>query len=463
MHAAAARRAADPAVPDHHRCAAAVVGRGDRGAPTRRAQAARIAGAVCQCVQVEPGRHRDQPPQRWPHHRGQRPLARVDGSSARRARARCRCAARCPLGRRRSRPHRGGAVSARHRARDVEVALRGRGGATRQALVRIKALELQGEPIAISIVHDISAQRQAEMQEREQRMQLTHLTRVASLSEFSSALAHELNQPLTAILSNAQAALRFLARDAPNVKEIRAILSEIVEADKRAGQLIHHLRLLMKTADEEFVRIDLNQIVRDVLEFLHGELVTRDVDVRASLAPDLPQVHGDAVQLQQLVLNLVSNACDAMRDAASAQRTLSITSHPRRRRQRAARRHRHRARHRRQPARSHLRAVLHHQGQRSRARAADRAAHRARTPRHPGGRNARSVARAFDSHCRRRKSRRAPPARRHCTTSRSGTTDELVRDRRLLPGGVRIEAGHRGRDGLGARARDPSRRRCRRG
>jgi PAS domain S-box-containing protein len=224
------------------------------------------------------------------------------------------------------RAHIAAAVLNASTVRDVEVTLRDRVGATRQALVRIKALELQGEPCALSIVHDISEQRRAEMQEREQRMQLTHLTRVASLSEFSSALAHELNQPLTAILSNAQAALRFLEHDAPNVKEIRAILSEIVEADKRAGQLIHHLRLLMKKADEQFVRVDLNHVVRDVLEFLHGELVTRDVDVRASLSADLPQVHGDAVQLQQLVLNLVSNACDAMRDAASAQRTLSITT-----------------------------------------------------------------------------------------------------------------------------------------
>jgi len=211
-------------------------------------------------------------------------------------------------------------------ALDVEVALRDRGATTRPALLRIKAVNLQGEPSAITIMRDISAQRQAELQEREQRMQLTHLTRVASLTEFSSTLAHELNQPLTAILSNAQAALRFLARDPPNVLEIRAILSEIVEADKRAGQLIHHLRLLMKKADEEFVRIELNHVVKDVLEFLHGEFVTRDVDVRASLSPDLPQVNGDRVQLQQLVLNLVSNACDAMRNAASAQRTLSITT-----------------------------------------------------------------------------------------------------------------------------------------
>ncbi|HEY2979028.1 MAG TPA: ATP-binding protein, partial [Burkholderiaceae bacterium] len=210
--------------------------------------------------------------------------------------------------------------------RDVEVTLRDRAGANRQALVRTKAVDLQGEPSAISIMRDISAQRQAEMQEREQRMQLTHLTRVASLTEFSSTLAHELNQPLTAILSNAQAALRFLAHDPPNVTEIRAILVEIVEADKRAGQLIHHLRLLMKKADEEFVPIELNHVVKDVLEFLHSEFVTRDVDVRTSLSPDLPQVNGDRVQLQQLVLNLLSNACDAMRNAASPQRELTITT-----------------------------------------------------------------------------------------------------------------------------------------
>ena len=211
-------------------------------------------------------------------------------------------------------------------ARDVEVALRDRAGATRPALLRIKAVELQGEPSAISIMRDISAQRQAEKQEREQRVQLTHLTRVASLTEFSSTLAHELNQPLTAILSNAQAALRFLAHDPPNVTEIHTILAEIVEADKRAGQLIHHLRLLMKKADEEFVPIELNHVVKDVLEFLHSEFVTRDVDVRTSLSPDLPLVNGDRVQLQQLVLNLLSNACDAMRNAASPQRTLSITT-----------------------------------------------------------------------------------------------------------------------------------------
>jgi len=210
--------------------------------------------------------------------------------------------------------------------RDVEVSVRDRRGTTRQALVRIKSVELNGQACTISIVRDINEQRLAQAQEREQRLQLTHLARVASLTEFSSTLAHELNQPLTAILANAQAALRFLAHEPLNVAELRAILSEIVEADKRAGELIHHLRLLMKRGDEEFVPVDLNRVVQEVLEFLRGEFITRDVDLRVSLSPELPPVNGDRVQLQQLVMNLVSNACDAMRHPSCRERTLAVTT-----------------------------------------------------------------------------------------------------------------------------------------
>ncbi|HTP72538.1 MAG TPA: MASE1 domain-containing protein [Burkholderiaceae bacterium] len=210
--------------------------------------------------------------------------------------------------------------------RDVEVTLRDRRGNATQVLVRAKAVELDGQACTISIVRDISELRRVELQAREQRLQLTHLTRVASLTELSSTLAHELNQPLTAILSNAQAALRFLSREPAKLDEIRPILQEIVEADKRAGELIHHLRLLMKRGDEQFVRVDLNQVVRKVLELLHGEFVTRDVDVRFGLSHELPQVHGDPVQLQQVVMNLVSNACDAMRSPACRERTLSVTT-----------------------------------------------------------------------------------------------------------------------------------------
>lgn len=197
---------------------------------------------------------------------------------------------------------------------DLELVLADRYGGVHAALAAIAPVEVAGEPCHITILRDITAQRQAESDAREQRRQLTHLTRVASLSEFSSTIAHELNQPLTAILANAQAALRFLQRDPPNVGEIRAILDEIAEADKRAGQLIHHLRLLMKKGEEEFVAVDLNHLVEDVLAFIRGEFLVRGIEVRTTLGRDLPQVAGDRVQLQQLVLNLVCNACDAMQD-----------------------------------------------------------------------------------------------------------------------------------------------------
>jgi len=211
---------------------------------------------------------------------------------------------------------------------EAEVSLRDCRGEQHRAIVSVTPVEVQGKPCDLVIVRDITQQRQAEEESREQRQQLTHLTRVAALTELSGTLAHELNQPLTAILSNAQAALRFLSNDPYNVSEIRAILGEIAEEDKRAGQLIHHLRLLMKKgtrSEEEYTRIDLNQLTTEVLQFVHGEFVTRDVDVTASFWPDLPQVLGDRVQLQQLVLNLVSNAYEAMKDETGT-KTISVTT-----------------------------------------------------------------------------------------------------------------------------------------
>jgi two-component system sensor kinase FixL len=165
--------------------------------------------------------------------------------------------------------------------------------------------------------------RAAESEANELRRQLAHVTRVASLSDFSSTIAHELNQPLTAILANAQAALRFLQHEPPNLREVEGILAEIVEADQRAGQLIRHLRLLMKKGEEQFVELDLNHLVPEVLAFVRGEFLLRAVEVRTSYAPDLPRIVGDRVQLHQVMLNLVCNACEAMQ-AQERPRVLSV-------------------------------------------------------------------------------------------------------------------------------------------
>jgi two-component system, LuxR family, sensor kinase FixL len=201
-----------------------------------------------------------------------------------------------------------------------------RRGSSHIALVLIAAVDAGDESCLISIVRDITKLRQAEKEAKEQRHQLTHLNRVASLSDFSSTIAHELNQPLTAILSNAQAALRIISRDPANLPELRAILGEIVDADKRAALLIQHVRLLMKRGTEEFVPVELNHQVKQVLDLARGEFLLRHVSVNANYSPDLPLVRGDRVQLQQLILNLVRNACEAMEGNCDGNKTLSVTT-----------------------------------------------------------------------------------------------------------------------------------------
>jgi PAS domain S-box-containing protein len=178
---------------------------------------------------------------------------------------------------------------------------------------------------------EIAQRRRAEEAERisgreaqRQRAQLTHLTRVALLGEFSGALAHELNQPLAAILSNAQAARRFLAADLVDLQEIRDILEDIVDEDKRAGEVIRRLRALFMKDDPKLQPLDLNQLVNEALDLAHSDLITRKVKVAVRLCPDPGVVRGDKVQLQQVLLNLILNACEAMNGSAPNMRELTF-------------------------------------------------------------------------------------------------------------------------------------------
>ncbi len=169
----------------------------------------------------------------------------------------------------------------------------------------------EGTFILASIV-DITERRRMEVEMASQRSELAHLSRVNLLGELSGSLAHELNQPLTAILSNAQAALRFLANDPGNVDELRDILEDIVDDDKRAGDVIRRLRVLFKKGEPHHEFVDVNEIVQDVMGLMRSDFVNRDVKVDADLAPNLPSVRGDRIQLQQVLLNLIVNGCDAM-------------------------------------------------------------------------------------------------------------------------------------------------------
>ena len=165
-----------------------------------------------------------------------------------------------------------------------------------------------------------------EREAHEQRLQLTHLSRVAMLGEMSGGLAHELNQPLTAILANAQAAQHFIARGTIEPEELSHILADIIAADQRAGEVIRRLRALFKRGETNLERLEPNELVRDVLSLARGDLTTRGIEPVMKLARALPAIHGDRVQLQQVMLNVVLNAAEAMAAGTHEPRRLTVRS-----------------------------------------------------------------------------------------------------------------------------------------
>jgi PAS domain S-box-containing protein len=171
---------------------------------------------------------------------------------------------------------------------------------------------------------DVTGRKQAELEITEQRAELAHLSRVAMLGELAGSLAHELNQPLTAILSNAQAAQRFLADENVDLDEFRDILKDIVADDQRAGEIIRRLRLLLKKGEVNRLPLDLNEVVQDVLKLIGNDLVNHNIKLHTKYAPDMPVIEGDRVQLQQVLLNLIINATDAMAQTSPAEKQLLV-------------------------------------------------------------------------------------------------------------------------------------------
>jgi signal transduction histidine kinase len=170
----------------------------------------------------------------------------------------------------------------------------------------------------------LEERRRVELDTRAQRQQLAHLSRVALMGGLSGALAHELNQPLTAILSNAQAAEHMLAAGQVDRAELGEILRDIVAADRRASEVIHRLRALFKKGDTQLQDLDVNDVVREVLELAHGDLTTRHVAIVHRMEPQLPPARSDRVELQQVLLNLVVNACEAMSAGDARERVLRV-------------------------------------------------------------------------------------------------------------------------------------------
>jgi signal transduction histidine kinase len=183
----------------------------------------------------------------------------------------------------------------------------------------IRQLQLIGEVFANAL-----SRKQGDLEAQRLRQDLAHIGRVSAMGELTASLAHELSQPLTAILNNAEAVQCLLAGSAVNLELVREALEDIVADDKRAGDIIRRLRVLLKKGDLEFAWLDANEVVSEVAWLVRSDAVGRNVGMRLELAPDLPNVRGDRVQLQQVVLNLVLNGFDAMREPGSGDRTLVI-------------------------------------------------------------------------------------------------------------------------------------------
>ena len=180
---------------------------------------------------------------------------------------------------------------------------------------------------------DITAQKQAEAERRKaeheiqrHRQELAHVSRVSIMGELSASMAHELNQPLTAILTNAKAGQRFLAAGEPDLEEFREILKDIAYDTTRARDVIRHLRALVKKSEPVFIELDLADAIREVVGFLHGDIVARNVRVGLELSPHLPVIHGDRTQLQQVTINLLLNAFDAMNGNLIPERLATVSA-----------------------------------------------------------------------------------------------------------------------------------------
>jgi PAS domain S-box-containing protein len=195
--------------------------------------------------------------------------------------------------------------------------------------LRARAFRTGGRAVNLSLIQDITERKQSE-EERERLRQLeadlAHINRVSMMGELSASIAHEINQPLAGIVSNGSASLRWLAGGPANVEEVREALRDIVRDGKRAGEIIARIRALTKRTALPREKLDLNETIREVLAIVGDEAKRKSVVIRTQFADELSPVSGDRVQLQQVLLNLVMNAMDAMSSVEDRARQLVITT-----------------------------------------------------------------------------------------------------------------------------------------
>ena len=216
----------------------------------------------------------------------------------------------------------------RHECKPFEKEYFRKDGSRVPVLGRVGPLRQAGRHHGVSFVLDLTDRKRAEAEARESERryrelqgEMAHASRVATIGQLTGSIAHEVNQPLAAIVTNAQAALRWLAHGPPNLEEVREAVAQIAMDATRAADVVGRVRGMIKKEPPRQDLLEINEPIREVIELVRGETAKNNVSVKAELAEGLPLVRGDRVQLQQVILNLMINAIEAMSGVRRSQST----------------------------------------------------------------------------------------------------------------------------------------------
>jgi PAS domain S-box-containing protein len=199
-------------------------------------------------------------------------------------------------------------------------------GGRRYWLVTYSPLKLESERVdaALAVARDLTEQTLASEKLRDARIELAHVNRVTTIGQLTASIAHEVNQPIGALVINAHVALRMLGAEPPDLKQAREALDDIIKDGRRASDVIQRIRALLRKAPAQADELDINEVIGETLALARSEILRNDVSLQTQLARDLPPIRGDRVQLQQVIMNLVMNAVEAMSSPAEGTRELQI-------------------------------------------------------------------------------------------------------------------------------------------
>jgi PAS domain S-box-containing protein len=189
-----------------------------------------------------------------------------------------------------------------------------------------RTMLIKKRPVVLIVCEDITERKRTAEALREVQMELAHANRVATMGQLTASIAHEVNQPLAAAVTNAQAALRWLDGRPPDLEEVRQALARIVKDGNRGGEVIDRIRALIKKTPPRKDALAINEVIREVIELIRDEAVKNYISVQTQLPEGLPRIEGDRVELQQVILNLIINAVEAMSGAGEGSRELLIST-----------------------------------------------------------------------------------------------------------------------------------------